>query len=57
MLLKKDLTLGYRLSAFEQLGPESKFHWQRLGSSAWNPESTVWNPESKSLLDSLPWGE
>ena len=41
MLLKKDLTLGERLSAFEQLDPESKFHGQRLGSSIWNPESKV----------------
>ena len=23
----------------------------------WNPESTVWNPESKTVLDSLTWGE
>ena len=23
--------------------PESKFHWQRLKSNAWNPESTAWN--------------
>ena len=30
--------------------PESKFHWQRL-------ESTVWNPESKTVLDSLTWGK
>ena len=33
--------------------PESKFHWQRLESSTWNPESTEWNPESKIVLDSL----
>ena len=33
-------------------------------SSFWNPESTVlesgstaWNPESKTVLDSLTWGE
>ena len=26
-------------------------------SSTRNPESTVWNPESKTLLDSLTWGE
>ena len=25
--------------------PESKFHWQILESSIWNPESTAWNPE------------
>ena len=28
--------------------PESKFHWQIL-------ESTAWNPESKTVLDSLKW--
>ena len=28
-----------------------------LESSKWNPESTAWNPESKSVLDSLTWGE
>ena len=36
--------------------PESKFHWQRLESSTWNPESTAWNPESKTVLDSLARG-
>ena len=30
---------------------------QRLESSNGNPESTVWNPGSKTVLDSLPWGE
>ena len=25
-------------------------------SSTWNPESTAWNPESKTVLDSLTWG-
>ena len=33
--------------------PESKFHWQRLKSSTWNPESTAWNPESRTMLDPL----
>ena len=37
--------------------PESKFHWQRLESSSWNPESTAWNPESKTVLDSLARGD
>ena len=37
--------------------PESKFHWQRLESSTWNPESGAWNPESKNVLDSLTWGD
>ena len=36
---------------------ESKFHWQSLEPSTWNPESTAWNPESKTVLDSLTWGE
>ena len=26
-------------------------------SSSWNPESTAWNPESKTVMDSLTWGE
>ena len=33
----------------------TKFRWQRLESSTWNPESTAWNPESKTVLDSLIW--
>ena len=37
--------------------PDSKFHWERLGSSSWNPESTAWNPESKTVLDSLARGD
>ena len=28
-----------------------------LEYSNWNPESTAWNPESKTILDSLKWGE
>ena len=35
---------------------ESKFYWQIPESGTWNPESTVRNPESKTVLDSLPWG-
>ena len=35
---------------------ESKFYWQILESGTWNLESTVWNPESKTVLDSLTWG-
>ena len=23
----------------------------------WNPESTAWNPESRTVLDSLTWGD
>ena len=26
-------------------------------SSSWNPESTAWNPESKTVMDSLTWGD
>ena len=33
--------------------PESRFHWLRLKSSTWNPESIAWNPESKTVLDPL----
>ena len=29
---------------------ESNFHWQRI-------RSTAWNPESKNALDYLTWGE
>ena len=36
---------------------ESKFYWQRLESSTWNPESKAWNPESRTVLDSLKGGE
>ena len=36
---------------------ESKFHEQGLESSSWNPESTACNPESKTVLNSLTWGE
>ena len=36
---------------------ESKFYCQILESSTSNPESAVWNPESKTVLDSLTWGE
>ena len=36
--------------------PEAKFYWQILESSNCNPESTTWSPESKTVLDSLTWG-
>ena len=26
-------------------------------SSSWNPESTAWNLESKTVMDSLTWGD
>ena len=29
--------------------PESNFHWRRLESSTWNPESTGWSLESKTF--------
>ena len=47
---------GIRNSS-QDWNPESKFHWQRLESSTWNLESTAWNPESKTVLDSLLWGD
>ena len=37
--------------------PESNSTEIDLESSNWNPESTGWNPESKSVLDSVTWGE
>ena len=37
--------------------PEAKFYWQILESSNCNPESTTWSPESKTVLDSLTWGD
>ena len=56
----------FRLSNPESLALESgiqlkesgiplttKFRWQRLESSTWDPESTAWNPQSKNVLDSL----
>ena len=30
---------------------------KRLNYSTWNLKSTAWNPESKTVLDSLTWGE
>ena len=38
--------------------PESNFHWQRLESSTWNPQSTAWGPES-IRLSWIPstWGD
>ena len=37
--------------------PESRFHWQRLQSSTWNPEFPAWNPEATTVLDSFTRGE
>ena len=36
---------------------ESKFYRRILESSTWSRESTAWNPESKTVQDSLTWGE
>ena len=30
---------------------------QHLESRTWNPESNMWNPESKTVMDSLRWGD
>ena len=38
------------------LGIRNPLSWNPESSTR-NPESTVWNPESKTLLDSLTWGE
>ena len=35
--------------------PNSKFHWQKLESSTWNPESMALNPESNAVLNYLTW--
>ena len=42
------------------LKPEKKWNPTLFGIQnplCWNPESTAWNPESKTVLDSLTWGE
>ena len=44
-------------SNYNVWNPESKFHWQRLESSTWNPESTAWVPESKTVLYSFTSGK
>ena len=38
------------------LGIRNPLSWNPE-SSTQNPESTVWNPESKTVIDSLTWGE
>ena len=44
---------AYRIRNPQLWNPESKFSWQRLESSTWDPESMAWNAESKTVLDSL----
>ena len=39
------------------LTPDFEFYWQILESRTWNLESTARKPESKSVLDSLSWGD
>ena len=57
-LLADSAILGFGIrNPSKDLNPESKFHWQRLESSTWNPEFTAWNLESKTVLDSLTWGD
>ena len=34
-----------------------KVSLKKTWSSTWNPESTAWNQESKTVLDSLTWGD
>ena len=64
--IRKNFTCGIRTPGFwnpeshyqlESGYPESKFYWQILESSNCNPESTTWSPESKTVLDSLTWGD
>ena len=38
------------------LGIRNPLSWNPESSTR-NPESTVWNPESKTVIDSLTWGE
>ena len=57
-LLADSAILGFGIrNPSKDLNPESKFHWQRLESSTWNPEFTACYPESKTVLDSLTWGD
>ena len=58
------LNLEYSLSIrniqnlINDWNPESKVQLTKNPeSSTWNPESMAWNPESKTVLDSLTWGE
>ena len=44
------LDFAIRNTAQGVRNPESKFHWQRL-------EFSSWNPQSKTVLDSLTWGD
>ena len=44
----------WNLESHFRIGSKIKFHWQRLESSTWDPESTSLYPESKTVLDSLP---
>ena len=60
ILLVESAILGYGIrnqlnESGILLNPESKFHWQILECSTWNPESTAWNPEFKTVLDSFTW--
>ena len=62
ILLVESGILGFRIrntarNPTNDWNPESKFHWQRLKSSTLNPESTALNPESKTVLDSVAWGD
>ena len=45
---KKSIKTGKKMESSSFWNPES---------STRNPESTAWNPESKTVLDSLTWGE
>ena len=45
---KKRIKTGKKMESTSFWNPES---------STRDPESTAWNPESKTVLDSLTWGE
>ena len=42
---------------YRSTNPKPKFHWQRLESGTWNPESTAFNPEFRTVLEVPRWDE
>ena len=57
-LLVESGILGFEIrNPTNDWNPEFKFHWKKLESITWNPESTAWTPESKTDLDFLIWGD
>ena len=50
-------TLFHQIQYFELVQNSSAMHWQKLESGNWNLKAIAWNPESKTVLDSLTWGD